>query len=242
MKVIIVDDKLANIECLVELLKLCAYDIDIVGTAQTIEGAKHKIINTKNVDVVFLDIMLSEGTSFDILNAIDYKHFQIIFTTAYSEFALQAIKLEATDYLLKPIGLDELQRSLQRAERNIANKAKVKEPKSTIAQNIGKISLPVLEGFVFINHKDIVKVFAKGSYSLFYMTDKTELLVSLTLKECESILPEGSFYRTHNSYIVNLFYIERYHKGRGGHIVMKDGSEVMVSSSRKDGFLRLLNK
>jgi two-component system LytT family response regulator len=241
---IIVDDKYANIVTLEKLVALYCPLVTVQGTATSI-GDGLTLIAKWQPDLVFLDIEMPGGGGFKLLEQAAPHNFETIFTTAYDQYAIQAFKSQALDYLLKPIDIIELQKAVQRAERQISLKrAEQAEPYKINypAPALNKVSLPTLDGYIFINRDDIVRCEASGSYSNVYLCDGRKLLVSMRLKECEEMLPAPVFMRVHHSHIVNLKYVEKYVKGRGGSLSLADGTEIDVSNNRKDAFLAVMRK
>ncbi len=197
-------------------------------------------------ELVFLDIEMPNGNGFELLKKIDRISFDVIFTTAYDQYAIEAFRREAIDYLLKPIDIEALQQAVIKAEKkaslvhNQSHWQKFLQGLQLVANT--KISIPVLDGMLFINPGDIIRCEASGSYSNFYLVNGKKLTTSLRLKECEDLLPEQFFFRAHHSHIINLNYMTRYVKGRGGYIVMEDNSMVEVASRKKEAFLEFLKK
>ncbi len=238
---LIVDDKSANIQTLSQLIARHCPVVRVQTTATTIDAA-YSAICSYAPDLVFLDIELTGGTGFDLLRKFEQVTFAVIFTTAYSQYAVQAFRDNALDYLLKPIDIDALQQAVEKAERQSA----AKETNRRLAQYLqdsratNKIAIPVQDGYLFINGDEVIRCEGAGSYSFFFMKDGTRLTASLRLKECEELFPAVSFLRVHKSHIVNIAYVSRYVRGRGGSILMQDGSMVDVASNRKDLFLETM--
>lgn len=243
IKTIIIDDKAANIATLNKLVEMYCPQIDICATAENITEGYQAIIKYQPA-LIFLDIEMPDGSGFDLLRKFETLNFEVIFTTAYNQYAIQAFRENALAYLLKPIDIEDLQAAVTKADQQITLKHRNTHIEAYIqrmqAQPIGKISIPVLDGYLFINYQDIIRCEASGSYSNFFMSDGRKLVVSMRLKECEELLPMGPFFRVHHSHIINLQYIVRYIKGRGGHVVMEDKSTVEVAASKKEAFLELM--
>lgn len=239
MNAIIIDDKITNVEMLEIMLQQYCPTVHIAATATDIEEAQLLILQHRP-DLIFLDIELNGENGFELLRKLKHISFETIFTTAYSEYAIQAFREQAVDYLLKPIHIPFLQEAILKAEKQIVLKrAGGQTPQSPTSQ---KISLPSQEGYQFVNHDDIIRCEASGSYTTFYLTGKLKVVVSLRLKLCESKLPVHSFFRVHNSHIVNLRYVRKYHKGKTGILTLEDGTEIEVAASRKEAFLEAMNR
>ncbi|HVZ97260.1 MAG TPA: LytTR family DNA-binding domain-containing protein [Chitinophagaceae bacterium] len=245
-KVVIIDDELHCINRLHKLL-MPAYGnmLTICGTAQTIEEAA-RLITIEQPDLVFLDVQIHDKTGFDLLRGLRSINFAIIFTTAYENFAIQAIKFSAIDYLLKPVDEDDLNNALLKFMDNAKQKTAVEKIDAllvnTQAGNIApkKIIVPTVSGFEFMDVADIVRCNSDINYTTIYLKNKQKMVVAKTLKEFESMLSPYSFFRIHNSHLVNLAYIKSYNKGKGGSVLLTDGTELEVSSRRKDEFLKKL--
>jgi two-component system, LytTR family, response regulator len=245
LQVIIVEDEPRGRETLKNLLTEYCTDIEIAGMAGTVkEGID--VIRNRRPDLVFMDIELHSGTGFEILENVDRFDFEVIFTTAFENYAIRAIKFSAIDYLLKPIDISELREAVekarQRRELNLQN-----NKLWNLVQNFNRqkddqkiITLSTADGFEFVEIADIVKLEADGAYTLFFIKPNRKLLVSKNLKEYETLLTEYNFYRVHHSCLINLNEVEKYVKSEGGYIVLKDGSTANISQRRKEKFLELM--
>ena len=246
LRVVIVEDEVHSREALRSLLLEFCEGIEIVGIADDIETAV-PLIQQSNPDILFLDVELQTGTGFDLLDQLGEINFDIVFTTAFEQYAVKAIKLSSIDYLLKPIDIEELQKAVE--------KAKVKRDHDlqrlkleTLMSNLGpaskkKICLSTNEGMEFINIQDIVFCEANGAYTKFILTNGTTILVSKNLKEYETILPDQSFMRVHNSFLINLAEVKKFVKSEGGYILMKNNSQISISPKKRDEFLeRMMEK
>ena len=180
-----------------------------------------------------------------MLNAIKEKNFNIIFTTAYDQYAIKAIKYAAFDYLLKPVDIEELRAAVSRADINETRQTKnqiellhqnMQHPKKLL----NKLAIPTLEGLLFYDINDIIQLEANSNYTNIFFNNKTKILASKTLKEFEELLPEGIFFRVHHSHLINLNYIKRYIKGDGGQIELQNGKYVDVSRRKKEEFLKMI--
>jgi two-component system LytT family response regulator len=242
VRAIIVEDEGRSADVLKSLVEKYCAGVQIVAVAQTVTNAIEAITEHKP-SLVFLDVELPDGTGFKVLENTDPDLFEIIFVTAYEHYAIKAIKSCALDYLLKPVDIDELVTAVNKVntEKEIAGSEKRKEvllsnahQKNTYKQ---KIALPTMEGLLFVLQEDIIFCEAQGNYTNFYLKGKEKILVSRLLNYFEEILDEEQFCRTHQSYLVNILHIEKYVKGRGGYLVMSDGSNVEVSARMKGDFL-----
>jgi two-component system, LytTR family, response regulator len=239
---IIVEDEPKNIRILKDQLHHHCPDLTIVGTAENIKSAL-AIIEELKPDLVFLDIEMPYGNAFDLLENIGEVHFEIIFITAFSEYAIKAFKYSAIDYLLKPIDIDELIEAVEKATKRIGDKT-INSRVKTLLENVNnpktpllKLAIPTMEGMEFFPIDKIIRCEAQGRYTEIFTTDKIKLTSSKNIKEFESLLELNNFFRVHNSHLINLNKIIKYHKGRGGYLIMEDGSTVEVASRKKDEFL-----
>lgn len=245
MRAVIIEDEFNSAQALETMLKAYCPNVTIEATYESVADARRNL-PANLPDIIFLDIKLTDGIGFEVLEQIDYSSTQIIFTTAYNEFALKAIKFSALDYLLKPISLRELISSVEKAQRQLQKKADADRVK-LLMQNINsnhkftQIALPTGTGYNFIEIKDIIRFEAEGSYTNVYYLPKEKTLVTKQLKEFEHLLEHETFFRTHHSHLVNLKHIKKYVKGTGGYLVMNDGSTADVAARRKEELLKVLN-
>jgi two-component system LytT family response regulator len=242
IRTVIIDDEPNNIEALKQLLLKYCPRVEVQGVAENIRTGQVLILNTQP-DLVFLDIEMPFGNAFELLNNLSPVNFEVIFVTAFDNYAINAIKYSALDYLLKPVNIKELQNAVQKAAERIKTK-NITNKIDTLLFNLSvskpalqKVALPTLDGLVFVNINELVWLEARGSYTFVYMHDQQKIMVSRTLKEFEDILPTENFSRVHQSYIINHFFIKKYNRGRGGTIEMEDGTTIEVSMRKKDEFL-----
>ncbi|MCE3074636.1 LytR/AlgR family response regulator transcription factor [Chryseobacterium gwangjuense] len=233
----IIDDEKDGREYIALLLENEFPEIEIDFQASSVEEAF--VYLTKNSpDILFLDIQLNDGTAFDLLSNFKELSSQIIFITAYENFAIQAIKNGATDYLLKPIKKMDFIIAVNKALENL-KKSKAIANAHSLQNN--KISLPTLQGFKRFNLSDIVRCEADSSYTIFYLTDKSKIMVSKTLHDFEETLIEHNFFRIHHKHLINLDHLQEYIKGKGGQVVMSDCSVLDVSVRKKNDFLQKID-
>lgn len=239
---IIVDDEPKNIRILQGLLTESCPTVQMVGSAVSAETAI-PLIAEKQPDLVFLDIEMPHGNAFDLLDRIMPINFEIVFITAFDAYTLKAFKYSALDYLLKPVSIDELKAAVQKAQERIRTK-NINLQLQNLLFNMGKpnaylqkIALPVNDGLVFIQLSEIIRFEAKGGYTYVYTNDSQKYISSRIIKEYEEILPGDIFFRIHNSHIINLNFVKKYQKGRGGLIEMSDNAQIEVATRRKDEFL-----
>lgn len=243
IRAIIVDDEKHCTESLGLLIKKYVPGIEVLEEFNDPITAAEKIKELKP-DLVFLDIEMPRMNGFDLLKSLPEINFEIIFTTAYDDFAIQAFKVSAIDYLLKPIERDELIKAVEkfrkhRADQDFEDRFMVflsKYGKSEMG-HLGKVALPTQEGFEFIDQDIIVRCESDSNYTTVVLEGQKNIVVSRTLKDVESMLDNTTFVRVHHSHLINLRHIRKYHKGSGGVIVMDNGDNVSVSRSKKSEFL-----
>lgn len=244
MKALIVDDEKKSRESLRMLVTEFCDDVEVVWTAgsiaKTLEG-----IDKFNPDVVFLDIRLRQETGFDLFKNLDEINFEVVFTTAYSEYAIKAIKFSAVDYLLKPIDIDELQFAVKKVRERIKAQEVPREKIEALLQNLKptessnfKIALPTAKGLMFVKLDEIIYCTGQSNYTEFYIKNRAKVVVSKTLKEYEDMLSDYNFFRIHKSYLINLNEINEYIRGEGGYVIMNDNASLDVSKRRKELFLK----
>src|SRR6478736_5490224 len=238
---LIVDDELKSRESLKILLEDFCEGVEVIALCQNVDESI-EAIQRLHPDVVFLDIQLQRETGFDLLTRLKHFDFNVIFTTAYSEYAIKAFKFSAIDYLLKPIDIEELKRAISKLNKKINDNLSVKlehlvqNLKVTSSENY-KLALPTFEGLYFVKVSDIVYCEASSNYTEIVTADGKKHIVSRTLKEYDEILTDHNFYRIHNSYLINLNAIKKYVRGEGGYVVMRDDRSLDVSKRKKEGFL-----
>lgn len=207
------------------------------------------LIKKINPDLLILDISLPDGTAFDLLKQIPDNRSEVIFITAHDEYAIEAFKFSAVDYLLKPVAYTELKEALRKVGDRIEEKY-FRAHWITLTHNLQKknpyekrLAIATSEGFIFTDIREIARLESHSNYTHFYFTDGKKLVSSHTLGYYEDLLPEENFCRIHNSHLVNIEFIDRYIKGgAGGSIIMKDGMELNVSQRKKESFFTQLIK
>ena len=233
---IIVDDEIKSAELSEIKLKRFCPQITVQSVFTKSEDALAWLTDNR-VDVAFLDIEMPVINGLNLASRI-HTDTEIIFVTAYEKYSIDAIRLTAFDYLLKPIDESDLIKCVSRLGEKLAGKKKAQNSR-LINTSFDKIAVSSVEGVHFINIKDIVRVEAESNYAVFYFTDKRKMTVSKTLKQVEEALQGYTFFRAHKSFLINLGFISKYIRGEGGTIVLTDGSEVELSRNRKKEFLEL---
>ncbi len=247
---LIVDDEQNNREALAKMLDQFCPDVHVVDKVGSVAEAIESIGN-HDPKIVFLDVEMPGGNGFTLLEQIDNPNFHVIFTTAHAAYAVKAIKFAALDYLLKPINLNELKVATEKAIKSINNgqsegdKARkievLRDNRTKESFDFSKIALPTIDGIEFYKVDDILRCEADRSYCKFYLNDGKSIVVSKPLKEYEDLLSECNFFRIHKSNMVNLGHVTKYVKGKGGYVVLTDGSHVGVSHRKKDDLMNILS-
>jgi two-component system LytT family response regulator len=239
IRAVLIDDEPKNNRILKKMLEEFCPDVLIEGQADNVTDGI-SLIREVEPDLVFLDIEMPYGSGFDLLDKLKPVRFEVVFITAFNDYSLKAIKYSALDYLLKPVNIEELKMAVAKAAekvsvRNINARIEnllynLKKPQ----QDIQKIALPSKEGYMFVVLTDIIRCESKGGYTTFYIKDMEKIVSSRNIKEYEPLLSNELFFRIHNSHIVNLNHVKKYHRGRGGYLEMEDGAMIEVATRRKD--------
>lgn len=238
LKTIIVEDEQTSREIIKNYLTKYCPSVHIVGEAQNIDEAL-VLIRNNSLDLVFLDVEMPYGSGFDLLEKLGNTNFEVVFVTAYDQYAINALNKHASYYLLKPISIDELIKAV-----DYVTEIKIREneledlvlvPKLDPTNQ--KITIPTQNGFEVIAMKDIIYCKADDNYTELYLNSNKKKLVSKTLKYFENLLKENGFARIHKSFLVNVAFIGSYKKGKGGTIYLNNGKELSVSASKKSEFL-----
>jgi two-component system LytT family response regulator len=244
LKILIAEDEIKTVNLIKNILENYCSDVVIAGYVQTVKDAICFLSENK-VDLVLFDINFPDGTSFDILQQLTSYNFSIIFITAFEEFALQAIKLSTTDYLLKPVNPKELIAAIQKVQidKIINNNLLV----TTLLSNVNsseeknkKIVLKTTERIQVVNISDIIFCKSDNSYTVFYLKDSNRIVVSKVLLKFENILKEHGFIRVHKSFLVNLDFISSYEKATDC-LIMSNKLKIPVSVRKKESVLQILD-
>lgn len=242
IKAIIIDDEKSAREVLLNLLSRFFPHVKIIAQAASIEQGI-KVLNENKTDIVFLDIEMPLGNSFDILENVNNIDFEVIFITAHDKYALEAFKFSAIDYLLKPIKIKDIKTALDKFEKYRLplkeKNTKIKVLIDNLNNNINKIVLPTINGFDVIDINTIIRLKGERNYTNFILSDNRKILVSKTIKQFEELLSKYNFFRVHQSYIINISHVIKFYKRQGGEIEMSNGELIPVSRSKKDEFLKI---
>lgn len=245
IRTILIDDEKNALEVLELQLKEYCKDIQIVELAF---GGQFGIdaIRKHQPELIFLDIEMPHKNGFDVLQETRDFNYQVIFTTAYDQFAIKAFRFSALDYLLKPIDIIELQTAVSKVRENKGeNRLNEKVDmffKNYISASRELIALPIGDVMQVLHYDEIIRCESESNYTHLYLKGGKKILVSKTLKEIQEILDGLSFYRVHQSHLVNMHHIEKFYKGEGAYIIMNDGSNISVSRNKKDEFMEQFRK
>jgi two-component system LytT family response regulator len=245
-KTVIVDDELDAVNFIRSIIQEYCPKLVVTGTAHNANDGV-QLITEQKPELVFLDVEMPHGSGFDLLARFPEKMFDVVFITAFNQYALKAIKFSAVDYIIKPINISEFIEAVDKViekrshlyTHNINYLALFENLKSTLPT---KLAIPTAEGMEYLNTREIVRIEADRSYCWFYMLDHKKHLVSRNLKEYQDLLTDRNFFRPHNSHLVNLEFVKKYVRQEGGYIQMADGSQIPISRIKRDLFLQLMSR
>ena len=242
ISIAVIDDEPKARETIINILALGNFETKLVGEADSVQSA-FELISLQSPDVVLLDINLPDGNGFDLLKKFEKINFKIIFITAHEEYAIQAFKFSAVDYILKPIRAAELFAAIEKASESFNKKETVQKISALLSnlEKLKKIVLKTAESIHIINVSQIIRCEADVNYTKFYLENGEKLLVSKPLKEYDELLGRNGFFRTHQSHLVNLDHILRYDKTDGGYLILDDKSMVPVSTRKKEELFRIFD-
>lgn len=236
---IIIDDELHCVDALTAIIKRKFSDkIKVAGsTTNSTEAAD--LIKKLNPDIVFLDVEMPDYSGMQVLSHFAEKDFCLVFTTAHDRYALQALKADATDYLLKPINIGDLQTAIDKcaSQKVLGNKNKQYEKQLPRK----KIMIAGTSGILLADVNDIIRIEANSNYSTFHFTNKPKLTVSKTLKEFDEYLKYNNFFRVHQSHLINLLFVDSYESGLTDYVVLSNKEKIEISRRRKAEFLEKLS-
>lgn len=244
---IIVDDEQKSVSTMQKIINDYCRNVQIIGTADNIINASSLILSVKP-QLVFLDVEMPYGNGFDLLNSLDEINFEVIFITAYNQYAITAFKYASIDYLLKPVNITQLQDAIVRAEQRITEKTNaqnyvlLKQNLQVENANEQRIILTDNNEQHLIKINDISYCIADGSYTFIHLVNNKRYYASKNLKEFEDMLPSDFFFRIHHGHIVNIKHIDKLQKGRSGSVIMRDGKELEIAARRRNDFFALFSK
>jgi two-component system LytT family response regulator len=237
---VIIDDELSSRVLLKTLLRDIK-DIHLLGEADSVRSGI-KEIETHQPDLVFLDVKMPGGDGFDLLKLIRSRNFHVIFSTSFDSFAIQAIREQAIDYLVKPVQFEELVAAVEKVRQRLKSASintsidRIDESLRRINGGFNKAAVNTVNGVEFINNSDIIRCSSESNYTRIYLKNGTNILSAKTLKEYHHQLDKNVFYRVHKSHIVNINYVTKFL--RSGYLLLEDNSTVEIAKKAKDNFLK----
>lgn len=237
MRAIIIEDEQYIRKGLVAMINSLNKGINILGECESVTEAL-AVTKACKPDLVFLDINLIDGTAFDFLKQLDKIDFKIIFITAYDQYSLQALKNGAVDYILKPVDIEELEQAIDKAIslQKTVKKEQIDVVKEQLFDNKKtRLVLRLQEGFQMIDFNELMYCKSDKGYTTFYLKDSKSYIASKPLKEFEASMPTHTFFRTHQSFIINLNFVDKYDKT--GYVHLKSGEIIPVSARNKEAFI-----
>jgi two-component system, LytTR family, response regulator len=228
----IVDDELHGRENLRMIIETYCSEIEVIGLAESVVGAKELVLKLKP-DVVFLDINMPVLDGFDFLDEFVVRDFKVVFVSAHEEFGIRALKAGATDYLLKPIDIKDLKQTVKKLLILPARSLQVEKQ-----HNADKLIVPSTHGFEVLDIDKIIRLEADGCYTTLFLKDSKSKVISRTLKDFEETLADEIFFRVHKSHLINLKYIRDYSNFSGSFVTMTDGSRIEISRRKAPDFIQ----
>jgi len=240
MKILIIEDEIPAAEKLIKLLVSLDAGIEVLEVCRTVKSSVAWLKNNPAPNLILMDIELADGKSLEIFEQVTISS-HVIFITAYNQYAINAIKLHALDYLLKPVTKNTLSESIKkvREHKNTASNSEQFADLQKLIRDLSegkhpkKIAVHSRDSIAFINTDSILRLEAASNYTHLFLTGGKKITASRTLKEYEEVLVDHGFIRVHNAHIVNIAFIEKYFRGEGGHVLLTDGMTIEVSQQRK---------
>jgi two-component system LytT family response regulator len=247
IRCVLIDDESNSLEMMEWLLKTYCPQVKIEAMCNAASKGI-EAINKYKPDLVFLDIEMPHMNGFDMLEQFDKLFFDVVFCTAYDQFAIRAFKYSALNYLLKPVDPEDLKETIRRIEERKSAPSKeqiellFESIKQTVKPTAQRIALTTGDGMIFVPTQDILYCQAESNYTSVVLAGSKKILVSKVLKEIDEALSGPDFFRVHNSYLINLNQISKFVRGDGGYVIMTDGATVSISRSRRQEFMELFEK
>ena len=245
-RTMIIDDEAHVRESLADMLRSHCPNAKVVAMADGVQSGL-KAIRSHQPDLVLLDIKMSDGTGFDLLEKLENIDFRIIFITAFDQYAIKAFKFSALDYLLKPVESSDLKAAVDKADK--LSQKEINTQLNTLANNLQtdeqakkKIILKTFDNIHLVKVKDIVYLESDGRYTTVWLATGDHVIISETLKHYHEMLNDMGFYRLHKSYLINLEYIQRFEKAEGGYVILEGGAKVPVASRKREDLLELFDR
>ena len=251
IQAVIIEDEVKGLNNLKNLLAKYCDDVSVIGEADSVSSGLELLSNSsKRPDVAFLDISLPDGLIFQLLNQIRPIDFEIIFVTAYEEYAIKACEYSSIGYILKPIDPDLLKEAVSRVQskregqldRQIDRRLDIFNSYYNNPNAFTKMSISALDGIYFVNIRDIVRFEAEDNYTHIYLNNGERITASKTIKAYEDLLASFNFYRVHKRHVINLNYMRKFVKGDGGYLIMDDDIKIEVSRRRRPAFMEQIKQ
>ncbi|MEO9483929.1 MAG: LytTR family DNA-binding domain-containing protein [Ekhidna sp.] len=246
-RALIVEDEKKARNLLGKLISSECPDLEIIDEAESVQEAIEKIKASKP-DIIFLDIQLGEERSFSILKEINHAEHKIIFVTAFEQYAVDAFRFSAVDYILKPVDPDLLVGAVERATQQLEDED-LKSNLDVLVHNLSeddrkhkKLVLSTMDMVHLVELNEIIWCQSEGNYTNFGLINGNTLLISKTLKEYDAQLSGYGFMRVHKSYLVNLDHLSAFHKKEGGFLIMSDGAKIPVAVRKKEEFMKVFDR
>lgn len=248
MKTILIDDEPGSLESLTMEIGLYCPEVEIIGRYSN-PAMGLAAIKSLKPDLVMLDIEMPQLDGFKLLQSLEVIDFDLIFITAYDEYAVRAFEFNAIDYLLKPILKKKLVSAIQKVKDNKSKKMDMMQLKALLNNlniqtglKMENVALPISNGYVFVNVNDILYAKSESNYTTVCMIDDNKYFLSKTLKEFVKMIDCHCFFRVHHSYFVNMNHVFKYIRGQGGHLVLKNNEQIPVSRSKKEALINRLRR
>jgi two-component system LytT family response regulator len=246
LRTLIIDDEAHMRDSLTKLLAKRCPQVQVAGEAYNVASGLSAIHNL-HPDLVLLDIQMPDGTGFDLLSTLPSIDFKIIFVTAYDQYAIQAIKFSAVDYLLKPVNPEELEEAVSKADQIVQKQFSLQmnaleENLKAVPKQKKKLILKTTENIHLVDLQDIISCESADSYTIVHTATGDRIMVSKTLKEYDELLADCGFFRVHKSFLINVAHIKRFEKQDGGQIVLRNDVKIPVASRKRDELLEMLER
>jgi two-component system LytT family response regulator len=242
IRTLIIENEIAFLKSFQKML-LDFSNVEILDSCSDVQTA-HLYITKYKPDLVFLDIELNGGNAFDLLSKFDTIDFEVVFTTAFNQYAINAIKMSALDYILKPFGKNEIELALSKLIKKNKSETSVQHLISNLNKSHEQdksIALHTNDGISFLTLSEIIYCKADSNYTIFHTTTANEHMVSIPLKKFDDMLSDKFFFRVHQSYLINLKYLKKFSKNNGGEVVMNNGAVITVARRKKEELLQALS-
>lgn len=242
IRAVIIDDEKPARDALAEMLSLFCQETELIGEADGLQSGI-ELVQTLKPDLIFLDVEMPDGTGLDLVKEIEDINSQIVFVTGHNDYAVQAFRLSAVDYLMKPILPDQLIEAVNKVRMTVHQQVQyttMMDNMNLLSNQERKVVLKDADSLYIIKIKQILRCQADGGYTHFFLHDKKQITTSVNLKEYEKMFGDYGFIRCHHSHLVNTQHIIRFDKADGGQAIMSDQSVVPVSFRKKEKLIRSL--